>query len=282
MNAFATLVRRSRKLLSRSPHERALARLEFWLSVKHRTSWLTQRTPADYLRMQQRFYELAAAGAQVSPGKLDGDLVVGWWQEHDKWSDYETFLLKYVPAQPVWTALEYGCGPGRNIRRFSHRFSRIDGVDISRRNLSNAQCFLSAEIPPARMPRLFLTGGSDTADAPENTYDFCFSTICLQHICVWKIRYAILSSLFRILRPGGRISIQMGFGPPADHTVPYSANHYAASGTNSVCDVTVETVEQPQADLQNIGFVDFEAWIRPPLPTDFHSNWIFFPAVKPG
>jgi SAM-dependent methyltransferase len=167
-------------------------------------------------------------------------------------------------------------------RGFSDRFVRIDGVDISRQNLSNAQRFLSTEIPPGKMPRLFLTGGSDTGEAPENTYDFCFSTICFQHICVWKIRYAILSSLFRVLRPGGRVSIQMGFGASPGQTMPYAANHYAASGTNAVCDVAVESVDEPKADLQNIGFVNFEAWVRPRFPTDFHPNWIFFTAVKPG
>jgi len=73
----------------------------------------------------------------------------------------------------------------------------------------------------------------------------------------------------------------MGYGVSA-HTVAYLANHYAASGTNSVCDVAIETVEQPKADLEKIGFVNFEAWIRPRFPSDFHPGWIFFTAVKPG
>ena len=282
MDKLSKLITRSRRLLSRDPHQRASARLEFWMSLKYRTAWLTQRNAADYLRMQSRFYELAASADQIDSGSIGGDYVVGSWKQHDKWTDYEQFLLKYVPAEPVWTALDYGCGPGRNIRRFSNRFARIDGVDISRQNLLNAERFLAAEIPKSKKPLLFLTEGSDTGDAPSDSYDFCFSTICFQHICVWEVRFSILKSLFRILKPGGRLSIQMGYGGATCATAPYRANHYRAAGTNSSCDVSVHSPAEPEADLHEIGFVNFEHWIRPRFPTDFHSQWIFFTAVKPN
>jgi SAM-dependent methyltransferase len=280
MSALEKVIDRSRRLFSRNPKERAQAKLELWVSLKHRTARLTQRNSFDYLRMQNQFYELAASADHVSPGTIEGDFVVGSWKLHDSWPDYETYLLKYVPAEPVWTALEYGCGPGRNIRRFAGRFARIDGVDISRQNLINAERFLSTEIPREKMPKLFLTKGADVGDAPLGSYDFCFSTICLQHICVWEVRFSILKSLFGALKSGGRISIQMGYGP-ATRAKAYDANHVVAGSTNSYCDVDVQNPAQVEEDLTRIGFRDFEYWLRPPGPGDtVHQNWIFFTAVK--
>jgi trans-aconitate methyltransferase len=172
---------------------------------------LTARTPADYVAMQQRDYERRAAADKITPGHIEGDFVVGSWREHDEWPDYEEFLMKCVPQEPVWVAFDFGCGPGRNIRRWSDRFARIDGADISERNLANARIFL-ADLATEKKPQLFVTSGMNSGGAPRNTYDFVFSTICLQHICVHSVRYSILRSMFDCLKPGGRLSVQMGYG----------------------------------------------------------------------
>src|SRR5262249_19660156 len=99
---------------------------------------LLQRTPSDYARMQKRSYETFASFGVVKPGEIHGDAVVGSLSQQDTWPDYEMFLMKYVHRDASWIALDYGCGPGRNIRRWSDWFKRIDGVDISQRNLDNA------------------------------------------------------------------------------------------------------------------------------------------------
>ena len=250
----------------------------FWKQTRAR---LTQRSAGDYVRMQKQTFNLFASADQVTSGDIGGDFVAGSWREHDAWADYETYLMKYVPREPVWVALEYGCGPGRNLRRWSTRFARIDGVDIAAKNLENARAFLQGQIDPAKMPNLYLTEGMNCGDAPQAAYDFAFSTICLQHICVHEVRLAILRSLFECLKPGGRLSAQMGFGSPSPATVPYHENHYAATSTNRDCDTEVADAGQISADLAGIGYVEFEHWIRPPGPGDCHPNWIFFTATKP-
>jgi SAM-dependent methyltransferase len=281
MSRVAKIARRTVQLFSNSPQERALARLGFWMSLNHRTAWLTQTSASDYLQMQHKFYELAASVASSAPGKVEGDVVVGGWDEQNKWQDYQDYLLKHVPPEPVWIALEYGCGPGRNIRQFSSRFRRIDGVDISERNLANAEKFLAGQIPEDKWPRLYITPGINTGEAQANFYDFCFSTICLQHICVWEIRFSILQSLYHCLKPGGRLSIQMGLGRQVPNKFPYHANHYSAGSTNSGGDVAVSDPGELDEDLKKIGFVNFEYWIRPPGPGSDFPNWIFFTCLKP-
>jgi SAM-dependent methyltransferase len=241
------------------------------------------RSGSDYIAMQKKDYELRAAASKVESGGLEEDYVVGSWREHDEWRDYETYLMKYVPAEPVWVALEYGCGPGRNIRRWSPRFARIDGVDISQRNFDNANRFLAGQIEQSKWPNLYLTDGASCGSAPRNSYDFVFSTICLQHICVHKVRFSILRSLFECAKPGARLSLQMGYGESSEPPpkVSYYANHYAAVETNGRCDTQVTDPAQLERDLTKIGFTDFESWIRPVGPGDHHPNWIFFTAVKP-
>ena len=107
------------------------------------------------------------------------------------------------------------------------------------------------------------------------------STISLQHICVYDIRFNYLKEFFRILTGGGYISIQMGFGSQSPKTKKYYENFYDADTTNRGCDVEIENIDQIKNDLDKIGFVDFEYYIRPVGPGDNHPNWIFFRARKP-
>lgn len=253
----------------------------FYCPAKQWWAWLTQRESGGYLRMQKRSYDLFASADKVVSGEIDGDYVVGSWREHDQWPDYEDYLMQFVPPDKSWVALEYGCGPGRNIRRWGHLFKRIDGVDISEVNLANARRFTSGIFDRENEPQLYLTEGNNCGSAPRAAYDFAFSTICLQHICVHAVRFSIFQSLFECLKPGGRLSAQMGFGVPSPHTVGYYENHYQAVSTNRQCDVAVESPDQIAGDLKKIGFIEFQSWIRPVGPGDVHPNWIFFTARKP-
>jgi len=139
-------------------------------ALKGAKAFITQgRNASDYIAMQKKYYELCAAASKAESGDLTEDYVAGSWREHDVWRDYETYLMKYVPAEPVWVALDYGCGPGRNIRRWSSRFARIDGVDISQRNLDNANRFLAGRIEQSKWPNLYLTGGASCGSVPRNS-----------------------------------------------------------------------------------------------------------------
>jgi SAM-dependent methyltransferase len=236
----------------------------------------------DYMRMQKRYYLRNARNSTVEPGNLVDDKVVGSWQKHDDWEDYELFLMRYVPKNSKLIALDFGCGPGRNIRKWSSWFARIDGADISKTNIANAKVFLENQLAPGKEPLFFETSGVDCGKAASNYYDFVFSTICLQHICSHTIRFQILSDIYRILKPGGRISIQMGFGSPSPMTVGYFEDNYGAPSTNRKCDTEVSDPSQPSGDFKKIGFENFEHWIRPVGPGDLHPNWIYITATKPN
>lgn len=226
-----------------------------------------------YTRMQRAFYE--AEARKWSPENRDP--VVGAWDWHNAWDDYELLFDGLDTADMV--ALEFGCGPGRNLIRFRDRFRRIDGTDIDPTNLVNA-AKLCGDVNP---PNLWACNGVDLSGLASETYDVVFSTICLQHIPVHDIRLQLFGEFFRVLKPGGYFTAQMGYGDRNDpRGVPYHANCWDADITNGGKDVLVTNSSQLAGDLYGCGFVNFEAKVRPTGPNDWHANWIFFRARKPG
>ena len=231
-----------------------------------------------YLEMQKLAYKKAAGNSRFdSQNKIDW--VVGNYEKHNQWKDYDEYLMKYVDESfKNKISLDFGCGPGRNIVKYNQLFKRIDGCDIAPGNIEN--CKKNLRLNNLLIPNLYVTKGDDLGNASENFYDFIFSTITLQHICVHKIRSSIFRCMFKSLKRSGRISIQMGFGKDHPDAVGYYSNKYSAKGTNGACDAMIENVSFIKKDLEQNGFTKFEYWIRPVGPGDRHCNWIFFTAVK--
>jgi SAM-dependent methyltransferase len=228
-----------------------------------------------YTKMQQSQYDEHASSWTPE----DRDHVVGAFDQHNKWKDYDDFLFKNIDTKDK-VALDFGCGPGRNIVKFANSFKQIDGTDISDINLSNAKkwcVYNNLTITPT----LYKSNGIDISNILSDNYDIIFSTICMQHICVNEIRFNLFKEFFRVLKSGGAICKQMGFGDGHPRTVGYYENNYDAIGTNSLCDTRVNDPNELKSDLEKIGFINFEYDIRPVGPGDGHNNWIFFRAFKP-
>lgn len=232
-----------------------------------------------YAIMQKGYYNMVATHTDYESDTKEED-VVGSYEEHNNWKDYDDFLMKYVnEACKEKYALDFACGPGRNILKYGENFKRLDGADIAEKNLENARKNFKFH-NYTKSCELFLTNGKNLGNAQSNFYDLIFSTIAMQHICVWETRYTIISNMFKSLKIGGRISIQMGYGINSPNTVDYYENNYLALETNRGCDTRIESPEQVEKDLEKIGFSNFEYWIRPVGPGDLHPNWIFFTATK--
>lgn len=157
-----------------------------------------------YTIMQQTQYDLEASKWTLE----NRDAVVGAFDEHNSWTDYDEFLFKNINTKNK-IALDFGCGPGRNIVKFNKLFNQIDGIDISDINLQNAKQWISSN--NIKIPNLFKTNGLDLSPIVNNSYDVVFSTICLQHICVHEIRFGLLSEFYRVLNNNGNLCFQMGF-----------------------------------------------------------------------
>ena len=230
-----------------------------------------------YTQMQKNIYESDATSWSIN----NRNPVVGSFDAHNAWADYETYLFKDIKTSlHTITALDFGCGPGRNLVKFADKLKRLDGVDISQNNLDNAKLWIAHNKLDTDNFTLYLCNGKDLDNIDSKKYDLIISTITLQHICVHEIRLNYFKEFYRVLKPGGMISLQMGYGLGTHATRDYYDDYYDASATNGQCDTRVDDPRQLKDDLTSIGFVDFKYYIRPTGPGDRHGHWIFFNARK--
>jgi SAM-dependent methyltransferase len=226
-----------------------------------------------YTAMQLKQYNEEAEKWQLD----NRDPVIGNWEQNNNRDDYDLLFDGIDISTKV--GLDFGCGPGRNLVRFGKDFRRLDGVDISPICLEKAKEHLRGEGFEPNDRNLYLCNGVDLAEIPSDTYDVVMSVITLQHICVREIRFNYMCEFHRVLKQGGILTAQMGFGK-RDGGHDYYANSYDATGTNGWDDVMVTDPDQLARDLHMIGFNEFTFQIVPPGGGDVHDNWIYFRATK--
>lgn len=229
----------------------------------------------NYLQMQKRQYENAAL--KWTPDNPDH--VVGHYNEHNNWSDYDNFLFKDIDTSNL-IALDFGTGPGRNIIKFNSRFYQIDGVDIAQNNLS--QCKINLNNNQITNSKLYLTNGQDLSGIPSNFYDVVFSTITFQHIAVHSIRFNLFREINRVLKKGGYFCFQMGYGGRSDgNFVTYFKNFTSTPKTNGFMDVSIMDEKEIKNELLNeLQYKNYQSDLRPTGPGDKHKNWIFIKVQK--
>jgi SAM-dependent methyltransferase len=234
-----------------------------------------------YSMMQKAYY------ASIPP--IDSSMknsVVGCFDEHERYP-YEDYLLDRNPARNL--ALDFGCGPGRMILRMAPLFGRVDGVDISPTCIETAERWTAGLL---NKPKLYVNDGVTLEGIPSETYDFVYSTIAFHHINSYVIRMSLLREFFRVLAPGGRISIQMFYTTTdrtqwAQHTSWRESKHDAPS-TNGYFDVRIspDNLLEVMEDFKAIGFEQPESVLAPYPPPPHpqgpsETDWIFIHAVKP-
>ena len=216
-----------------------------------------------YAQMQKSYYE---AAAQNSP-----DAVVGYYDYHENFP-YETHLLHIYGdiRRPIFAdfkskrAFDFGCGEGRMVRRMQPFFQQVDGCDISSVMIDTAR-------RRTRGADFWVTDGQGVGDVPSASYDFCYNTISLQHICVFETRDRIMQELCRILKPDGQMTLQYIYSRnyPAlpispvrlvtptmgvqmfrvdTHHARWFDNKVDAQSTNGSCDVVIGPYELEAVD----------------------------------
>jgi len=229
-----------------------------------------------YTVMQRAFYDREGVTGRMNRENHRG---------HNANPDYWNILVSETgdPSYKEKVGLDFGCGCGRNVQNMIPRFSRFDGVDISSELVAQAKSnVLKDGVDPSRFA-LYTCSGVSLDVLKSNEYDFLMSTIVLQHICVHSIRFNYFKEFLRVLKPGGVLSFQMGYGHEtmSRKSVDYYANEYGANSTNGCCDTRVESPNQVIDDLRKVGFTECTYVIRPAFD-DHHEKWIFVKATKPA
>ena len=127
--------------------------------------------------------------------------------------DYDRF------AAPVFTRchwepegksmLELGCGAGRMTRSFAHRFSSVIAFDISAEMLSRARTLS----PGLSNTRWTLGNGTDFSGVANQSVDFVFSYIVLQHMPTPDFAFRYIREMLRVLKPDGVFLFQFNSVP---------------------------------------------------------------------
>ena len=226
----------------------------------------------NYQKMQKRAYDGYTENFDDSK-----DLCVGSFDAHEKYP-YEDYLLEHYDGD-YGSALDFASGIGRMMGRMHAHFDIVDGVDLNSNNLEFAKTYLSSLGIKEERYSLFLSDGIGVKGINKK-YDFIYSTIALQHICVHSVRTEIFKDLSRLLKDGGQSCFQMGFG--WDNKINWFDNHYTARSTNAGCDVTIPNSDHLDAitkDFELMGFRDIKYELKisphPKLGDRYHPIWIF-------
>jgi ubiquinone/menaquinone biosynthesis C-methylase UbiE len=126
----------------------------------------------------------------------------GYWNHN---VHYQPVILNAVPPG-CRTALDVGCGDGLLARRLAERCATVTGIDRNPPMIALAQ----AQQPRARIT--FLEADFLTHPFPEATFDFVCANTSLHHMDFT----AALTTMARLLRPGGRLAV---IGLAADKSI---------------------------------------------------------------
>jgi SAM-dependent methyltransferase len=206
--------------------------------------------------------------------------VVGNYGWHEKYP-YEKYLLTrpsdesktVVPTDQSLIAIDFGCGPGRMVKRMSKLFKRVDGIDIS----SYALAWAREQFPENNF---YESSGADCGSVPADTYDFVYNTISIQHIPCRTIRQNIYEGLHRCMKNGASITLQLAYNPTyvagvwsndTEHA-SYESDFFDADKTNGHADCVINEKDLPllKEDFMKAGFSDVE--IRLANVSNLYSN----------
>jgi SAM-dependent methyltransferase len=184
--------------------------------------------------------------------------IVGNYQWHEN-LPYETYLFQDESGKELKPydsrVVDFGCGPGRMIPRAKNFFKTVDGIDISEYAIEYAR-------EHQKGSTFFVSSGIDVGDAPINTYDLIYSTICIQHIPVRTIRKNILAGFKSLLKDGGIVSIQVAYNENMQAGVwsadtehaNYESDFFNAKATNGHADMVInkDSIKTLEADFSEL------------------------------
>ena len=101
-------------------------------------------------------------------------------------------------------ALDFGCGVGRLSKALRSYFGHVTGVDISEGMIE-----LASQYAPAC--RFILNREEDLSLFEDNTFDFIYSNIVLQHQPTQALARRYIGEFIRIIKPRGIIVFQMPY-----------------------------------------------------------------------
>lgn len=170
-----------------------------------------------------------ANAARYRDGTLDHDV-----------SQNIAALLDNINAEPPFRILDFGCGPGRDLKTFRDSGHCATGLDGSRAFVEMAKRYSGCDV----WLQDFLA-----LDLPANHFDGIFANAVLFHVPSAKLG-CVLGALHAALKIGG---VLFTSNPRGDNREGWSGERYGA-----YCDLA-----QWQQYLATAGFAEIDHYYRP-------------------
>ncbi|HWT72665.1 MAG TPA: class I SAM-dependent methyltransferase [Oxalicibacterium sp.] len=187
---------------------------------------------------------LSTEAQQISAITLDhyNQRAESFWQgtrTHDV-SQNIAALLRHVEAMPPLAILDFGCGPGRDLKTFAELGHAPVGLDGSKEFAQMARQYSGCEVWHQDFLQL---------DLPPERFDGIFANASLFHVPGGELPQ-VLTRLHASLKPRG---VLFSSNPRGNNEEGWSHGRYGA----------YHDLAQWQRFMQNAGFVELEHYYRP-------------------
>ena len=188
---------------------------------------------------------------------LRADAFLAGTRDHDVSQNIDA-LLRHIEGRAPFDILDFGCGPGRDLARFTALGHRAVGVDGAEQFVAMAraatgcevwhQHFLALDLPPAR-------------------FDGVFANAALFHVPAQELP-RVLGELNAALRPGG---VLFSSNPHGQNEEGWSHRRYG----------TYLHVDAWRAVVAAAGFMELEHYYRPAGRPRSEQPWLAMVCRKP-
>lgn len=200
---------------------------------------------------------------KLNPNDLDKitDATVGhydqraedFWEgtrDHDVSQNIES-LLHYLEGEPPFAILDFGCGPGRDLKVFADRGHRAVGLEGSAQFAAMAREHSGCEVLHQDFLKL---------DLPVAAFDGVFANASLFHVPSQELA-RVLRALHACLKPGGAL---LASNPHGDNTEGWYDDRYG----------TYHDLNGWRTFMSAAGFSELTHYYRPPgLPRN-QQPWL--------
>jgi SAM-dependent methyltransferase len=176
-----------------------------------------------------------------------------FWQgtrDHDV-SQNLNALLDAIETEPPFTILDFGCGPGRDLKTCAERGHTVVGLEGAPRFVAMARAHSGCDVWQQDFLHL---------DLPERHFDGVFANAALFHVPSQELP-RVLRELHATLKPGG---VLFSSNPHGRNEEGWSQGRYGA----------FHDLETWRRYLTAAGFVELHHYYRPPGVPRAHQPWL--------
>jgi SAM-dependent methyltransferase len=192
---------------------------------------------------------------QVSAATLEAYARIAgmFWErtrDHDVSENIEA-LLRHIEGVPPYAILDFGCGPGRDLKAFAERGHRAIGLEGASRFAEMARAYSGCEVWAQDFLKL---------DLPPERFDGIFANAALFHVPAQELP-RVLGELRASLKPRG---VLFSSNPRGNNEEGWNEGRYGA----------YHDLEAWRCYMTAAGFSELEHYYRPPgLPRE-RQPWL--------